>query len=429
MTEKTKDRNEYGKDRSGGLFYGWIVCGTCMLMVFVTMGFVTNGFSIFMPFLMKAFAFSNSQISSLVMVRCVVAFLAMIVIGYYYDFLGFRLGTCIAVLFAAVAYGIFSLSDTYWQFAIGAGFLGVSYGFGSMIPVSIIMNNWFHKHRAMAIGICGTGSGIATIIMPPILTTMIEEMGIAKAFVINGAFIIAAAAAVFLLMRGRPSDKGLEAYGIEEIRDEYRQKNDVENNRNFRSFGPTKKMWLLMGAVCVFMGAIANPGFMHLTVLFTGEGFRPMTVAAIISIVGIVMTASKVFFGHVTDRLGGFRSSTMFAGIFLAGHILCCLTFLGSVPLAMVNAVIIAIGYPLATIGPSVWAADMSSPDEYPRVLRKMQLIYAAGAMVFAGMPGVLADMTGTYISAYGVFAAMLVLTIACIVFAYNENKLNRELK
>lgn len=61
-----------------------------------------------------------------------------------------------------------------------------------------------------------------------------------------------------------------------------------------------------IAAACVslFMGALANPGFSHLSVLYTSEGFDPMVVAAIISAAGVMITLGKLLYGEVTDRLG-----------------------------------------------------------------------------------------------------------------------------
>ena len=54
--------------------YGWVICITCTLLLFVTMGTVSNGFSIYLPYIMEEKGLTHAQTSSLVTLRCLVAF-------------------------------------------------------------------------------------------------------------------------------------------------------------------------------------------------------------------------------------------------------------------------------------------------------------------------------------------------------------------
>jgi len=179
-----------------------------------------------------------------------------------------------------------------------------------------------------------------------------------------------------------------------------------------------------MGIVALSMGALANPSFAHLSVLFTTEGFEPMTVAAIISAIGIALTASKILFGHSADKIGGCRTSVLFLMILFAGHICCCFSFLQNLPLCIITAILMGVGFPIATVGISVWAADMSSLDKYPEVLRRFQIFYAAGALLFSSSPGVIADVLGRgYIPSYIMFSVMLIINLVFILCAYRESR------
>ncbi len=196
-------------------------------------------------------------------------------------------------------------------------------------------------------------------------------------------------------MRAKPSDCNLKPYGQEEALDAQRQAENPEENRKLNSFTLTRRQWILLGGISIFMGALANPGFVHLPVLFTSENFKPMTVALIVTVTGIVTTVFKVVYGRAADRLGGYMSSMLFCTILLMGYVLCCLSFTENVPLGIAAAVVLGIGYPIATVGIPVWAGDFASPDNYPEVMRKLQMIYAAGAMLFANMPGIMARSDG----------------------------------
>lgn len=399
--------------------YGWVICITCTLLLFVTMGTVSNGFSVYLPYIMEERGLTHAQTSSLVTLRCLVAFLAMLGIGVYYEKVSLRLGTGIAACCAGAAFWLYSVAQDYRLFCVGAAVSGLSYGLGSMIPVSILINRWFYRHRALALSICASGSGIATIVLPPVTTAMVEGISMAAAFRIEGVAIFLFAVVIVLALRNDPAEKGLLPCGEEG--EKPAEKTAERVSVGHRTMG--KEIWIFLGCASLFMGAVGNPGFSHLSVLYTSEGFNPATVALLISGTGVMITVGKLIYGEATDRIGGCRSSLLFGGILLVGHVLCCFAFLQNLPLALVNILCLGIGYPIATMGPSVWANDLADPARYSVVIRRLQVIYAGGALVFASLPGILADHFGGYLPAYLLFSAINVLTLAFVALAYRVGR------
>ncbi len=45
------------------MHYGWVICITCTLLLFVTMGTVSNGFSVYLPYIMEEKGLTNAQTS------------------------------------------------------------------------------------------------------------------------------------------------------------------------------------------------------------------------------------------------------------------------------------------------------------------------------------------------------------------------------
>ena len=113
------------------IHYGWVICVTCTLLLFVTMGTVSNGFSIYLPYIMAERGLTHAQTSSLVTLRCLVAFVAMLLIGGYYRKVSLRVGTGLAVCCAGLAFWLYSAAETYPLFCVGAAVSGISYGLGS----------------------------------------------------------------------------------------------------------------------------------------------------------------------------------------------------------------------------------------------------------------------------------------------------------
>ena len=402
--------------------YAWTICAAGTLLIFITMGAVSNGFSIYLPYIRDEFGLSNAQTSTLVTMRLVVAFFCMLLIGKYYELFEIRLGGSLAAAFGAIAFTIYSFASSFPMFALGAGVSGLAYGFGSMVPVSILMSRWFDDHKALAISICSAGSGLGSVVLPPVITGLLSALSMKTVFRLEAAFIIACALIIYLLIRNNPYDLGLTRLG--ENRDRLAQAaKDSAATRSLKA-PLTKGVLILSCAGCFLMGAQGNPGIMHIPVLFTSEGFTAVFAATLMSIIGAALTVGKIIFGEVTDKIGGFKSSLIFFVILALGNGLCCLAGLGSPVLSLAAAFTLGFGYSVSTIGPSIWAGDLSSEFEFSKTVRTFQIFYSLGALITASVPGILADQFGgSYVPAFVMFTIMSVVASGLIIGAYIKRK------
>ncbi|MCR4710585.1 MAG: MFS transporter [Clostridiales bacterium] len=402
--------------------YAWTICAAGTLLIFITMGAVSNGFSIYLPYIRDEFGLSNAQTSTLVTMRLVVAFFCMLLIGKYYELFEIRLGGSLAAAFGAIAFTIYSFASSFPMFALGAGVSGLAYGFGSMVPVSILMSRWFNDHRALAISICSAGSGLGSVVLPPVITGLLSALSMKTVFRLEAAFIIACALFIYLLIRNNPYDLGLTRLG--ENRDRLAQTaKDSAAPRSLKA-PLTKGVLVLSCTGCFLMGAQGNPGIMHIPVLFTSEGFTAVFAATLMSIIGAALTVGKIIFGEVTDKIGGFRSSVIFFVILALGNGLCCLAGLGSPVISLCAAFTLGFGYSVSTIGPSIWAGDLSSEFEFSKTVRTFQIFYSLGALITASVPGILADhFGGSYVPAFVMFTVMSVVASVLIIGAYIKRK------
>ena len=393
--------------------YSWAICLAGGILIFITIGVVSNSFTIFMPFIMQHCNLTNAQTSSLITVRSCVSLLIMLNIHRFYRILGMRLGLALAAVFGGISFLLYSLAENYVSFCVAAAVGGFCNGLGSMIPVSILINNWFYERRALALGICTIGSGIATIIIPTISTTLIQTASMQVAFRVEAIMIFALAVIIFLIIRGTPSELGLQPYGQQLTQYELEHMEKPVTRRLSR------RQWISMTATCFLLGAVGTAGFTHLSVLFTSEGFSAMTVATIFSGIGLMLTVGKLVDGHLIDRIGGHRASIVLVLILLIGNTLCCFAYLQNNLVAAVTVLFLGFGYPLSTIGISIWCNDLVSADQYADTLSRLQVMYSSGGLIFISVPGILADILGGYIPSYMIFSGMLLLVLALMHYSY----------
>lgn len=409
------------------IHYGWFICATCTLMLFTCMGVVSNGFAIFMPMIREEYGLTNAQTSSLITLRNLVTFCGTWMTTVFYDKVGMRVGTTIAGVLAGVSFMIYSVAENYPLFCIGAAISGFAFAFGTMVPGAILINRWFVKNKALALGIVGAGSGVAMIVLPPIATMLAETAGLSFAFRAQAIFMFGVAAVIFLVIREYPAGMGLKKYGEDE--NVPGAGSELSSNDNGRAVpladvsGPALpgKLYGTLIAACMLTGAIASVGYAHLSVLYADAGFDSMFIASLISIIGLLLTGAKLLFGHVTDRWGGYGTSMAFWMLVIIGHIGTCLAYTQSTAIAYGVAVVLGVGYALTNLGASYWANDMVKQEHYPKVIRTLNVSQSAGALICSSVPGILADMSGNYLSAYYMFTAFAVLAALLTYSAYNQ--------
>lgn len=400
------------------VFYGWFVVLACALMLFCSIGMVSNNFSIFMPFIREEYGITHAQTSSLVTLRCLMSFAAMWVLGIYYDKLGMRFGVAIAVCFAATGYLIFSFSRSYIMFCVGALVMGACNAFASMVPAGILMNRWFIKNKATAIGICGAGSGIAMMIMPGITTKLYETFGLSKAFRIECFGIYILAAVIFMIIRNTPEEMGLKPLGYDEMGETF---SNAPSGLEKEDKPMSKMLWITTVGASLVMGSLANPGYSHLSALLTTAGYEPMNVAMMISSIGLMLTFSKLVLGRLVDRVGGFKGTLVFDGLLLLGHVFCCLVNMQSAVINIALIFCMGFGYSITTLSSTIWSNDIASSGNYSMVIRRLQTAQQAGALVFSTVPGALADRFHSYIPAYMLFTVFTLISTIMICISYKQ--------
>ena len=395
------------------IHYAWWVCAGCALLLFCTSGLCVNAFTIYQPYILTRNGFTNAQSSLIVTVRSLTSFAAMLVCGRYYRKLSLRTGMGLAGALVAGAFLLFGAAKSFWAYCLAGAVAGLGYGFGTMIPVSIVMERWFIEKRTLAVGLCSAVTGLSTLGIPSVLTRSIESRGLAATFYTEGCVIAVLVFLSFLLVRSRPAEMGLEPYGSW----------DSIDHRSFETHDRAlrKQDWLLLLPMLLCTGAFTSVGYSHLTVLARGEGFSAETIAVAVTVSGVTLMVGKFLFGWLAEKVGTYAADWISGGLLIGGLMLCCCT--GGRPWLLYAAMIVyGLGLPLGTVGMTAWANDLASPEQYDRTIQRFQTGYAAGGLIFSSLPGILADRSGgSYVPAYMFFTLCAIFLLLSLQGTYRR--------
>lgn len=393
------------------IHYGWFVCAGCALLLFCTSGLSINAFTVYQPYLLQQKHFTNAQSSAIITVRSLFSFLAMFLTGRYYRRFSLRTGMAISGALIVLGFLVFGLAESHFTHCLAAAAVGVGYGFGTMIPIAIVLEHWFVAKRTLAIGICSAVTGFSTLGIPSALTWLIEAHGLKHAFLMEALLIALLILAAFLLIRDHPSQMGMQAYGAE--------KAAAMTEKQAKASVLAGRHWFLIVPMLLLVGAMTNVGYSHLSVLVSTQGFDARLTALSITVSGVMITLGKFAFGWVSDKLGTYRSNWIFGTILILGMALSC-AMNGSEVLLFLSMCGYGAGLATTTVGLTAWAGDLSTAEQYDNNIRRFQIGYAAGTLVFSSLPGILADrFGGSYIPAYLFFTLCAVFVLLSIQWLY----------
>ena len=396
----------------------WLVCLGGAIMLFSVMGLGSNVYSVYQPYIIAQNHFTNTQAAWIITTRSLFIVLGMLTAEQVCTRFGIRRAATASMLLLALSRFLFGMASTLPACLGAAAVTVIAYSWGGMIPLSLLINNWFQDRNAFALGAASAGSGLATIALPGPLTWIIQTQGVTAAFWWEGTFVLLLTLLVLILVRDSPAHLGLRPYR--------QHGNPAQPDSPISHSAPggmTSLYWGLYLTAVFLTGAPTGIGISNVGVLYRTEGFAPGTVAALVSCVGLALMVGKVLYGELADRLGGRLSTYLLYVVALLAYVLLCLAPNGSVPTAFAAAAAFGLALPLSNVSYSIWARDFLGDAGFAKGLKWSQTLYALGIVVFGPVPGWMADRAGGYVSSYILFLVMMAVSFLFIVLVYRRTK------
>lgn len=408
------------------IHYAWVICFACLLLSMCNVGLTSNILTVYLPFIEET-GISGAQGSAINSVRCIFSFVSAFFITIYYKHFSIRTGAAVMTAIGAAGALISAFAgNRILLYYVAAAFSGVAYSIGAIVPASMLIGRWFLRRKGLALGIFTAGSGIANIIFTPLVTAMVLGHGLKFSFAVQAFIMFASAALFFALTREDPSDMKLSMLGAEDIPGAAALSGD-SSAVNDKSYHVKRNVSILLLLMIFLLGGAGTAGANHLSILCTSSGCTAQRAAAIVTVYSVFLLAGKFICGLASDRFGA-KATTLFfillaaAGCFTARYVNGTSLFRG-----FMFTVLMGTGYAVYNMGMPLWASELPSADGFEKTLERFQILYAAGGILIAVMPGFIADRTGEYRTAYLVFTMMLIVSGAILLFAYRKKEQAQE--
>lgn len=393
------------------LFYGWWVVLGCIL---ITCTMVPPIMALSNKYLLQVTSEMGISRSAFTLANTILQALGIFISPFVAKKLAkgnMRLIQSVSIIGYVLAYASYSFAQSAIHLYISAFFLGLFYLNSTLIPVSMMVTNWFVKKRGFAMSLAMAGIGIGGFVFSPVITYLLEAFGWRNTYRIMAViiFIIAFPAASFLL-RKKPEDMGLEPYGANET---ITTKTATKQTHSFSiSVSQSKGMiffWLLV--IGMLANGLINGGSLGQFPPAIEEMHGPIVQASIISIYSLVGIAGKLLLGWINDKYNAVVSAA--AGCILFGISFIFMFMGANVSMLYIMAILFGLGDAIGTVTPPLITSAVYGTEKYGEAYgianSFMQVGLSAGSLMVAGI----FDITGSYTPAW---ILLMVLTgVTCV--------------
>jgi len=195
------------------IHYGWVVVAVTFLTMLVTAGAV-GAPGVFIVPLQREFGWQAADVSSALAIRFALFGLIGPFAAAFMNRFGMRRMVLIAL--GIIASGLLaSLAMTQvWQLVMLWGVVvGIGTGLTAIVLGATVATRWFTARRGLVVGMLTASSATGQLIFLPLLASLTERFGWRLALGLVCALLSLGALAVLALLRDRPADLGLPAYG------------------------------------------------------------------------------------------------------------------------------------------------------------------------------------------------------------------------
>jgi predicted MFS family arabinose efflux permease len=378
-------------------YAGWAVVAAAFTGVMVSFApIVPYTFSLFLNPLHAAFGWKREAIGGTFALAAITVALVSPFIGLLLDrFPPKRIILPSILIFAFALASLSRLGPNIQQFYLTFFVLGLVANGTAQFAYARTVLSWFHNHRGLALALVLTGSGVGSILIPPLTQWTIAHHGWRSAYVLLGGIALLGLPLTALLVRNRPDAVVL---------DDHSSALGMTVGAALRS----GTFWILAGII--MLSAFSENGLVtNLAAILTEHRVSAESAALALSVRGGAGIIGRLCIGFLIDRFSPQRIQTFVLLLSAVGALI--LAFAGTSPVALIGAAVLGVG-----LGSEADVAPYLLAHYFGR--RHFSVLYGLTWTAYAigGATGPLA--IGHWYDRAGFYQPRFIVYLACVAFA-----------
>jgi predicted MFS family arabinose efflux permease len=379
-------------------YAGWTVAAAAFIGVMVSFApIVPYTFSLFLNPLHAAFGWKREAIGGAFALAAITVAVVSPGIGLLLDrFPPRRIILPAILVFAGALASLSRLGPEIGRFYLTFFVLGLAANGTAQFAYTRTVLTWFHRHRGFALALLLTGSGVGSVLLPPVTLWAIQHHGWRSAYLLLGGVALLGLPLTALLVRNRPETIVMH------------QDHVSDDGSPVAVALKSASFWTLAGII--MLSAFSENGLVtNLAAILTGHRITAESAALALSVRGGAGIVGRLCVGFLVDRLSPQRIQTFILLLSASGTLV--LAFAGSSIVALFGAALLGIGLGSeADVAPYLLARYFGR-KHFSVLYGLTWTAYAVGGATGPMVIGHLYDRTGSYQPRFIVY-------LACVSFA-----------
>lgn len=396
------------------LFYGWKLSWLSMLINLLLQGACLYCMNAFMEPLCAANGWSRGTLNFGLGTAAFIGQIAMPWAAAISSRRSLRVLMTLSTLIAGTACCLMGLTGNILVYTGLTITLWVSSQFCT-VGASALMNNWFVKHRGLALGVAASGTSFSGVVLPFIILLLIERFGIAQAYLVLGLCICALSPVCWKLVRRSPSLLGLYPDGESQPDKPKTQTNKSVSWRELWRAWPAWAIGIAFGLALMTGAGFFSQAKPRFADLGLGD-YGAMLIASIAALSG---TFAKFLWGWICDLTTPLLAAR---ALLITGFLSMSLTFL---PPSLPAMLALGVTFGLSIGGLWVVLPDLTSyyfgAENFLPYYKFITIFIFIRSLGFPAM-GLSYNLCGSYFYADIFFTASLLLS-TILVFILQDSK------
>ena len=299
-----------GRQRSR-IFFGWWMVSLAGIVHSINASAYNKGFVVFLLPVSEGLGVSRASISLVFALSRSEGGPISPIAGWLIDRFGPKPLLLIGAAITGTGFLLLARTENIWTFGLvylGMITLGSDLAFSNSL--SALINNWFHRRRALAMSSYHAISSLMPALLVPLLALLIASQGWHTASTVAGATILAIALPLSFLVRNTPESMGLLPDGGpggpspkprdhnpgQELPPRDEQPAEFDLGEAFH----THSYWLLLMGSILRLTAKAGV-ILHIIPIMVWKGVEEQTAGFIFGFLLFLMVPLSLFFGWLAD--------------------------------------------------------------------------------------------------------------------------------
>lgn len=396
-------------------FYRYAILISCFILMAVPASLINSIHTLFITPVTQSKGFSISGFSLIFTISAIVVAVASPVVGKILNVMRLRNVMTGSAFLVGLGFMTYSLADTLSIFYVIAVIIALGMTALTMLPVSLMIKNWFAESQGTALGIVFAGVGTGTFFWMQIVSEVLSKYGFAYTYLLLGIIILAVAVPItFFFVYKSPAEKyHLEATG------EVSQSAIVTKS----SFAEIIKEpgFIAFASGLFFLGFVVTGTQIHIQPYLMSLGYPLSYNADIGSTIAMAGLIGSLLGGIVFDKLPIKLALGSFTIAFLIALFL--LVFADRAGVPSVFAIIFGISLCVPSLWPPYGVGKIFKSLEYGSTLGLANLFFVSGGALGPFFSGMMADSQFGYKAAWCIYFLCATIYLMLFFHCLNHDK------